>query len=157
MKVIPLKNYIILFFVVVCTVLLTMFLSSYYRKINTKYSIMYENISQITEKELTDYIIEKPVIYMYIADKENLTVEEFEKEFLKYIKNINVKDDFVYLDKKTITDEFKNFFVDNYQLDIDLEKEIILITINDGEIIKTQYVDKNKYNFSELISVEGVR
>lgn len=157
MKKIPLKNYVILFVIVLITIIFTMYLSSFYKEKNKTESILSDYISEIKEQELTDYIIEKPIIFMYISDKYNLSNNNFEQELKNKINKENLKDYFVYLNVTELTQEFKDFFKENYKLDIDLNKNPILITIYDGNVESIKYIDIYNYNVDELIKSEVIK
>lgn len=154
MKKIPLKNYVVLTMIVLLTVLITVFLSDFYREKNKTTSVLSNYISEIKEKELTDYIIEKPVIFMYISDKYDLSNNDFEKKLKNKINKENMKDYFVYLNVTELTTEFKSFFKSNYNLDIDINKTPILIIINDGVIESIEYIDIDNYNINQLVKHE---
>ena len=157
MRKIPLKNYFVLLVIVIITIILTLYLSSVYKEKNKTTTVMHEYISEITEKELTDYIIEKPIIFMYISDKFDLTNDQFEEDLKKEIKKNNLKDYFVYLNSSELTTEFINFFKTNYNLEIDVNKTPILVLINDGEVKDIQYIDVTNYNIEQIVKSEVIK
>lgn len=157
MKKIPLKNYVVLTMIVLLTVLITVFLSDFYREKNKTTSVLSNYISEIKEKELTDYIIEKPVIFMYISDKYDLSNNDFEKKLKNKINKENMKDYFVYLNVTELTTEFKSFFKSNYNLDIDINKTPILIIINDGVVESVEYIDVYNYDINQLVKHEVIK
>ena len=157
MRKIPLKNYFVLLVIVIITIILTLYLSSVYKEKNKTTTVMHEYISEITEKELTDYIIEKPIIFMYISDKFDLTNDQFEEDLKKEIKKNNLKDYFVYLYSSELTTEFINFFKTNYNLEIDVNKTPILVLINDGEVKDIQYIDVTNYNIEQIVKSEVIK
>lgn len=157
MRKIPLKNYFVLLVIVIITIILTLYLSSVYKEKNKTTTVMHEYISEITEKELTDYIIEKPIIFMYISDKFDLTNDQFEEDLKKEIKKNNLKDYFVYLNSSELTTEFINFFKTNYNLEIDVNKTPILVLINDGKVKDIQYIDVTNYNIEQIVKSEVIK
>lgn len=157
MRKIPLKNYFVLLVIVVITGVLTLYLSSVYREKNKTTTVMHGYISEITEKELTDYIIEKPIIFMYISDKFDLTNDDFEEDLKKEINKNNLKDYFVYLNSSDLTKEFSNFFKTNYNLEIDITKTPILVLINDGEVKDIEYIDIYNYDIKKIVNLEGIK
>lgn len=157
MRKIPLKNYFVLLVIVIITIILTLYLSSVYKEKNKTTTVMHEYISEITEKELTDYIIEKPIIFMYISDKFDLTNDKFEEDLKKEIKKNNLKDYFVYLNCSELTTKFINFFKTNYNLEIDINKTPILVLINDGKVKDIQYIDVTNYNIEQIVKSEVIK
>lgn len=157
MRKIPLKNYFVLLVIGVITGVLTLYLSSVYREKNKTTTVMHGYISEITEKELTDYIIEKPIIFMYVSDKFDLTNDDFEEDLKKEINKNNLKDYFVYLNSSDLTKEFSNFFKTNYNLEIDITKTPILVLINDGEVKDIEYIDIYNYDIKKIVNLEGIK
>jgi len=157
MRKVPLRNYLILAVIIIVTIVLSWLLADYYKKVNFNNSILYENISQLTEEELTDYIIEKPVIFMYISNKNNLNNNDFEQALLKKIKENNIKDDFVFVDVNSTTENFIKFFKDNYNIDLDINRSPIILLISDGKIIKVNYIDIYNYDMDSILGYEGLK
>ena len=157
MRKIPLKNYFVLLVIVVITGVLTLYLSSVYREKNKTTTVMHGYISEITEKELTDYIIEKPIIFMYISDKFDLKNDDFEEDLKKEINKNNLKDYFVYLNSSDLTKEFSHFFKTNYNLEIDITNTPILVLINDGEVKDIEYIDIYNYDIKKIVNLEGIK
>lgn len=157
MKKIPLKNYFILILIVIITCIFTLFLANFYKEGNKTTTVMHGYISEITEKELTDYIIEKPVIFMYISDKFNLINNDFEEDLMKEIKKNNLKDYFVYLNSPELTTNFTEFFKNNYDLTVDTINTPILILINDGEVEDIEYIDINNYDIKQIVKSEVIK
>lgn len=157
MRKIPLKNYFVLLVIGVITGVLTLYLSNVYREKNKTTTVMHGYISEITEKELTDYIIEKPIIFMYVSDKFDLTNDDFEEDLKKEINKNNLKDYFVYVNSSDLTKEFSNFFKTNYNLEIDITKTPILVLINDGEVKDIEYIDIYNYDIKKIVNLEGIK
>ena len=75
-------NYIYLTILIFCTVVLTFFLSFLYKRDEIKTSYSYEKLNKITATEFKEYMIEHPDTIIYIADKNNLNYNKFEKKLI---------------------------------------------------------------------------
>lgn len=140
MREIPKKNYIILFFIVIATICLTLVVADIYNSKDQKVSKFYENSNKISIKDFSEYIIENPNSIIYISDKYDLKNKSFEKKLEKKLENLNLKENFAFIEKNEINSEFIKFLNDNYNLTIDIDKTPILIVIIDNKIVNNMVI-----------------
>lgn len=136
-KTIPTKNYIIVFILSICTLLLTFYLMNVYNNSeNTHQKTL--SISEVRENELKSYITENNEVIIYMSSSNNNQIETFEKNLNNYILDNNLKNEFVYLDLNNVSENFYNEFYINYVKESNSEKFIIkeptLVIINNRVI-----------------------
>ena len=150
MRKVPVKNYIKLVAIILSTIFLALILSNIYlRRQNAKTSPMYNFISQITEKDLDDFFIEKDSAIIYAADKKDLSIKKFENKLIDDIKKSSLKESFVYLDidNYNLTDSFKS----KYNWNIDFQKSPLIILIQNHKIYDIVYINVEDFNFDEVV------
>ena len=153
MKEIPKKNYCLLVVLLAVTVVLTLSLSSIYLNKEKLVSNFYEYSNKITVEEFDEYMIENSDTIIYISDKYDLTLGDFEKKLQNKLDEKNLKQNFVFLDKKDINDKFLNKLKNTYKINIDLEKTPIIIVVVDKRVIKNVKVTSSS-DVNTLIDYE---
>ena len=153
MKEIPKKNYCLLVVLLAVTVVLTLSLSSIYLNKEKLVSNFYEYSNKITVEEFDEYMIENSDTIIYISDKYDLTLGDFEKKLQNKLDEKNWKQNFVFLDKKDINDKFLNKLKNTYKINIDLEKTPIIIVVVDKRVIKNVKVTSSS-DVNTLIDYE---
>lgn len=136
MKEIPKKNYIYVVVLLVMTVLIVFSLSNIYVSKNKFVSEFYEYSNVITSDEFNDFIFENPDSIIYISDKYDLSFAEFESELKNKIESLNIKNNFVYIDKESVNESFINDLEKNHQVKIFYDEKPIVLFVVDKEIIK---------------------
>ena len=136
MKEIPKKNYYILVVLLAVTVLLTLWLSNLYLNKEKLVSSFYEYSNKITPKEFDQFVTENSDVIIYISDKYDLTNESFESKLEKKLDSLNLKQNFVFIDKNDINKKFINKLEKLYGINIDINKTPIVIVVVDEQIIK---------------------
>ena len=137
------KNYIYLLILVTCTIVLTLFLSSLYKNKVSETSYFYEKLNKITATEFEEYIIENPDTIIYIADKNNLKYNKFEKKLFNNFEKLGLLENVIYLEKKEITKTLKQIFKEKHSYEYN-EKELpIIIVVVDGNLIQRSVVGEN--------------
>lgn len=98
-KVVPFKNYLLLFIIAFVSVYLTFYITDKYKQQldnNKEKSIIFDVLYQVKIEELNNYLLENPNIVVYLhCDSLN---EDFEREFHKYIINNNLKNSVIIID-----------------------------------------------------------
>lgn len=150
MKEIPKKNYYLLVVLLAVTVLLTLSLSSIYLNKEKLASNFYEYSNKITPEEFDQFMTENSDVIIYISDKYDLTLEDFEKKLQNKIDEKNLKHNLVFLDKKDIDNKFLTKLKNTYGININLEKTPIVIVVVDKQVIKNVLVTPNS-NVDTLI------
>lgn len=148
MRKIPKKNYLIMFIIVVLVALITIILTNIYNNSYKTTSTMYNYLSEIKKNDLDTYLIEKPNIILYIADKYDLSNNYIEAKLQKEIIKYNAKDYFVYLNINENNIEFIDNLNKKYNGSISKQLPV-LVVIEEGQIIKTYYNLEN-INLKEL-------
>ena len=91
MRKIPQKNYYILIILLFVTIILTLSLSSIYKKKDSFVSSFYEYANKINSFDFDEYIIENSDLIIYISDKYSLSNESFETKFANKLDKLNLK------------------------------------------------------------------
>jgi len=159
-KNIPLRNYFILFFVLLLSIILIIYFYMWYgtyeeNRLNTP--IMNKYLNVINYNELEDYLIENKDAIIYASILENEEVRVFEKNLKNVINEYSLNNSILYLD---LTSEWNNNSISNdlyqkYSID---ELPSILVFRN-GVLYSVYNIKSNFYNIDNLVSyltVEGV-
>ena len=144
---VPKKNYIYLFIILLGSLLLLLYLYTWYEtynesKLNT--SIMDEYLTVINYNELDNYIIENKNAVIYVSILGNEDISKFEKKFKNLVSEHNLKNDILYLD---ISNE--NINVATNKLNIDEEFPYLVVYTN-GVITDTYSINDNKYSNAKI-------
>ena len=145
---IPLKNYIYLFLILLGSILLLLYIYTWYEtyhenKLNT--SIMNNYLTVINYNELDNYIIENKnaIIYVSILGDEN--INRFETKFKNDIVENNLKNTILYLD---LTNENKEVATKSLQIEQNFP---YLVVYTNGKITDTYSINENKYSTQKTI------
>lgn len=134
------KKMIYLIILVVATVIVTLLLADIYKKETIKTSYAYENFNKITANEFDEYMMEHTDTIIYIADKNNLKYNKFDKKFLSKIEKLNLLENTIYIEKDEITKSIVKKLKENYSYEYK-EKELpIIIVVSDNEVVQTSIV-----------------
>lgn len=136
MREIPKKNYYVLVVLLAVTILLTLLLSNIFLNKEELVSGFYEYSNKISPEEFDEYMTENSDTIIYISDKYDLTHEAFEKTFEKKLNELNLKSNFIFIDKNDMNDEFINKLKNTYGINIKLENTPTVVVIVDKEVIK---------------------
>jgi len=148
LRVIPIKNYIYLFLILLGSLLFLIYLYTWYEtynqsKLNT--SIMNNYLTVINYNELDNYIIENKdaIIYVSVLGDEN--INRFEKSFKSYVIENNLKNDLLYLD---LTTENKDSAIKKLQIKNDFP---YIVVYTNGNITDTYSISDNNYSSKKTI------
>ena len=147
------KNYIYLFVLVLATVLVTLGLSKLYQTEVTKTSYAYEKMNKITSTEYDEYIVENSDTIIYIADKNNLSYNKFEKKFIKKIDSLNLLKNVIYIEKEELNNSLNKKLKKNYSYEYDENLLPAIIVINDGVLSQVSYVNEDS-QVEDIINYE---
>ena len=148
MREVPKKNYLITLLIFVAIVILTITLSNIYKNQIRKTSIMYNYLSEIKNKDLSTYLLEKPNIIIYISDKYDISKEKLEEKLKRDMINYNISDYFVFLNIDQNNLEFIDQLNKKYTGNID-KKIPTFIVFEEGKI-KKYYSDLENINLAEI-------
>lgn len=155
MRQIPKKNYIIFLLMLVGVVLVTFLGVRVYNNNIKPSSVLYKYLKTIKGDELNLYLSENPSTVIYISDKYDVSKEDLEKELKNKIIDLNLYDNFIYLDKDELNKDFINEFNKQNKTSITIDKLPTLIIFNDNEV-ESVYYSLTESNIKEL-DFEGVR
>lgn len=105
MKSVPLKNYIILLVYVLLTVVFVFYIRSWYitnKDYYSRNSVIKDVTREINVDEISNYILESPKFMLYVSSGGNSEVKDFENNFKKLIKRLDVGDDILYLNTDNV-------------------------------------------------------
>ena len=149
MKKIPVKNYFILFGMIIIVVIVTFSLAKFYNNMLKPTSDLYKYAKHISSKELLDYLQENSSTIIYISDKYNTAIEDQERKIKDTIVEFNLYNNLIYLDKNELTKEFYKDFNKKYNTHIS-EYNLPTIIVLDDSVVKNAY-----YSLS-VETVEGI-
>lgn len=149
-RIVPLKNYIILIVVMILTIVLTLFLASKYdQKLedNAPRTLMFSFLSQVTNEELNNYILENPNIIVYVASTKDEKLNKFENEFKEFIINNELTNSIIQIDCDELDKKIINPYLKNIE-DINVYPNIIIF--KDGKIQSILYNEKTNINITDV-------
>lgn len=109
-KKVPIKNYIILGFIFVLTILVTIYLCNVYtvyEESKRQIPVIRDTLYEINSEELEHYISENPTTMIYMCTPANQTCRNYEKDLKRLVTHENLQDELIYLN--LTEEEFKNF------------------------------------------------
>ena len=138
-RVIPIKNYFILFAICIVTILATIYINAWIHtyKINNDVSPLYNAVQQITLGDLAATMAETNVAILYVANNDNY---DLDREILNRITLEGINDYFYYMNVSGISEkEYVEVLQQNFGNDV--KKVPLLIYIKNGEVKKI--IDSN--------------
>lgn len=155
MREIPKRNYIIFVLMIIGVVLVTLIGVNVYNNNIKPSSVLYKYLKSIKSGELNLYLSENPSTIIYISDKYDLSNEDIEKNLKRIIVDLNLYDNFVYLDKSELNPDFINQFNKVNKTIINIKNLPTLIIFNDNEVESVYYSLTEE--IVKKIEFEGVR
>lgn len=155
MREIPKRNYIIFVLMIIGVVLVTLIGVNVYNNNIKPSSVLYKYLKSIKGGELNLYLSENPSTIIYISDKYDLSNEDIEKNLKRIIVDLNLYDNFVYLDKSELNPDFINQFNKVNKTIINIKNLPTLIIFNDNEVESVYYSLTEE--IVKKIEFEGVR
>lgn len=154
MRVVPKKNYVILFILTIIVVFITLASATIYKNYQTKKtSYLSRNIINVNAAEIENYCQENGLVIVYVADKYDIENDKQEKKLLNNLENLDLKKYFVYLS----ADDTKNTTYLKNKYNIEYNDKRIILLIEDNKLIdKLEYEDNIVDNVIKFLSVNGV-
>lgn len=159
-RVVPTRNYVVVFIISIITMIALVLFSIYYK--NQK---KYENeinqpmgfLAEINSEELDNYIVENHSIMIYISNS-TISDDNIQNEVRKQVEKNNYSQDIIYLDMKDLTEDFYERLAKTY-FDKDLTNTNIvtnsILFVKDGIIVDILNIDeKNVKTLSKYIERE---
>lgn len=147
-KVIPFKNYVYLFIILLGSVLLLLYIYTWYetyKENKLQMGIMNNYLTIINYNELDDYIIENKNAILYVSVLGDEQINKFEEKFKNSIVDNNLKNAILYLD---ITNENIPSAIKKLQID---DRFPYLVVYTNGKISDTYCISKAKYDTKKVI------
>lgn len=99
-KEVPLKNYVILGIVILCTVALVFYMRSWYNTSKEYYaqnSVMTDVVREIKSEEISNYTLENQKFILYVSSGQDANIKSFEDEFKGLIQNLDLSEEVLYM------------------------------------------------------------
>ena len=155
MKNIPVKNYFILLIMLIGVIIVTFVGKNYYNNNLKKVNSLYKYANHINRDELKEYLGESSSLIIYIADKYDLNNEDAEDLIKDKIIELNLYNNFIYVDSRVFNDKFLGYFNNKYHTNFNIDNLPTIIIYDDG-IVENIYYDINVDAISN-IDFEGVK
>ena len=150
MKKVPTKNYFILFGIVLATVIVTIALGNFYANRNRETSVLYNFLPKVTLEDLDTYLSESDTVAIYIDDKHNLDDNVKQEELKNKIIELNLSNNFVFLDSNNIDESFKEEFQKKYNYNLTDDYPTIIVINNKRVIDSYNELNVDKIKFEEF-------
>ena len=159
-KKIPTKNYIILGLITLIVIILTIYINAWiktYKENKISISPFKEVIEEVNINEIGITFSEMNEVILYVGYTNDKTIYEMEEKLIKYIKNHNLVDKFIYVDATDYKEnkEYINILKTTFENVQDEIKEVpILIYVKNGkaeEVIHSENKKITTYNIAELV------
>lgn len=149
MKKIPKKNYIMLLVIIILTLLLAIYLRNLYlNQVKKENSIQIEHVYEIDEKSLRNYIVENDSFILYIADREEENLNDFEKKLGNYLTKKEYTKNIIYLNLDDVSETFyknikKEYFSKKLK-DKSFSKQTNLLYFENKKVVDILYSKQSK-------------
>lgn len=158
-RIIPKKNYVILFMLAVITIIITLLLANKYNK-NLQYNLSENDnmsfLSQIKIDEIDNYIMDNPESIIYMSSSDNTELDKVEEDLKKYIISNNYNKNIVYLNSYDLEESKFNEFKEKYfseliKKNINLNIQPNIFVIKNGVVFNALYTnDSNDVNIDDI-------
>ena len=155
MKNIPVKNYFILLIMLIGVIIVTFVGKNYYNNNLKKVNSLYKYANHINRDELKEYLGESSSLIIYIADKYDLNNEDAEDLIKDKIIELNLYNNFIYVDSRVFNDKFLGYFNNKYHTNFNIDNLPTIIIYDDG-IVENIYYNLNIEAVRD-INLEGVK
>ena len=146
-KKIPLLNYIIMVFIIIVVISVCYYAIKIYhlqKKDQLNSSILGQYLNEIKINELNDYILENEYVILYICSSEIEKCRNFENNIENYIQKLNLRENMLYLNIKTVKNEYKNNYlskIKTYINDFDEEKIPQIVVYSQSNKVETKKIE----------------
>ena len=139
-KEIPIKNYIILITLFVCTILILYFITEKYesyKEYEKKTPVIADTLHEISTDEIFHYVTENPNVVLYMCVASDDVCRDYETSLKKLVKKEGLEDSITYINlTNTNIDEFVSNFNNQYKYKKSLTTSYpAFVIIKDNEII----------------------
>lgn len=155
MKNIPVKNYFILLIMLFGVVVVTFAGKNYYNNNLKKVSSLYKYANHMDRDDLKEYLGESSSLVIYVADKYDLNNEDAEELLKDKIVELNLYNNFIYVDSRVFNDKFLDYFNSTYHINLNVDNLPTMIIYDDG-IVESIYYNLNT-DIINGINLEGVK
>lgn len=155
MRKIPVKNYFILLIMLFGVVVVTFAGKNYYNNNLKKVSSLYKYANHMDRDDLKEYLGESSSLIIYVADKYNLNNEDSEELLKDKIVELNLYNNFIYVDSRVFDDKFLDYFNSTYHTNLNIDNLPTMIIYDDG-IVENIYYNLNN-DIINGINLEGVK
>lgn len=155
MRKIPVKNYFILLIMLFGVVVVTFAGKNYYNNNLKKVSSLYKYANHMDRDDLKEYLGESSSLIIYVADKYDLNNEDAEELLKDKIVELNLYNNFIYVDSRVFNDKFLDYFNSTYHTNLNIDNLPTMIIYDDG-IVENIYYNLNT-DIINGINLEGVK
>ena len=156
LRVIPIKNYIILGIVLLVSFLILYYLYLWHESYNESklnVPILDKYMDVINYNELGDYLVENPDSIIYVSVLENSDIRIFEKKLKGVLKKHEIENEILYMN---ITDSINDIDKNDYMYGETSILDVPLVMVFDNGILKSIYsIRNNDYDiqlFTEYVN-----
>ncbi len=145
---VPLKNYLYLFLILIGSLLLLIYIYTWYETYNENklnIGIMNNYLTVINYNELEDYIIENKDAILYVSILGDKEINKFEEKFKNSIVDNNLRNAVLYLD---LTNENKDIATQKLKINDNFP---YLVVYTNGKITDTYNIKETKYDVKKAI------
>ncbi len=144
MKKVSTKNYVILFIVLICTILLVFYIRSWYNTSKIYYSqnsVIKDVASEINYDEIFNYTLESQKFILYVSSGSNNEIKNFERSLKRLVIKLDLNDDILYLNLDNVQDSFIDDLRHSFGASDNIRKQIsdnsnaTIYIFEDGKII----------------------
>ncbi len=157
---IPKQNYIKLFLVLMVSILIVLYLASWYlvgQSNNDAY--INDTLTELNEADLDSYIIDNPNAIVYFSNN-NSETDKIEKELVTYINDAQLTDKMVYIDDKAIeSNDFYYNFTNKYFSKELIDKNVSfsnmpnIVVFEEGKVVDIIIKETDKVTIEDIKSI----
>lgn len=143
LRVIPIKNYIILGIVLLVSFLILYYLYLWFDNYNESklnVPILDKYMDIINYNELNDYLVENPDSIIYVSVLENSDIRAFEKKLKTAFKKHEITNEMLYMN---VTDDINRINSNDYMYGENSILDVPLVMVFDNGVLKSIYSIRN--------------
>ena len=153
---VPVKNYFILFVILVVTFLLLVYFYSWFDKyeetlLSKRFLDKYMLV--INDNELDNYLVENPNTILYVSELNNEKIREFEKLLKNKYKNDVIDKDILYLDITDVSEKDRNYLSSKYYFNnLNILSVPCIVVFREGNVDSIYSISSSDYDIDSFIS-----
>ena len=155
LRVVPVKNYVILFGVMIGSFLLLYYFYKWfdtYEESKLNMRILDSYMQVINHNEMDDYVTENPDTVIYVSILQDKEIREFEKLVKQKYRDKLIEKEILYLDMTNVSEKdmvmLKNKY---YYNNLSIGDMPCLLVFNDGVVNAIYSVESNNYNIDSFL------